>query len=198
MSVKEVLVASVRPLQENLVRALYEFGVSTIRTILGPDEEAELRNGVDALFLDVAFPYPAALSVLCQAQEACPSPPVIAFGNGGTAESGFRLAQAGVVAYWGAPFTQGQLQQCLSTNTQGAQRLRTVLRSLVGRMDIRQAQHCVREAMLDHALRANNGSRRSAAKVLGVTRPAVQRMLRQPDFEALSALGDGGSKKRAV
>jgi hypothetical protein len=60
---------------------------------------------------------------------------------------------------------------------------------LLGRMSLRDAQRLVRAVMLEGALSASNGSRRSAARMLGVTRPAVQRMLREAD-EMSELFGD--------
>lgn len=57
--------------------------------------------------------------------------------------------------------------------------LRRIARLLVGRMDLKQAMHLLRACMVEEALRGSGGSRRSAARLLGVSRPAIQRILRE-------------------
>jgi transcriptional regulator with PAS, ATPase and Fis domain len=50
-------------------------------------------------------------------------------------------------------------------------------RHFVGTIDLKEAQRILRRAMRDEALRRAAGSRRRAAKLLGVDRRYVQRML---------------------
>jgi hypothetical protein len=61
--------------------------------------------------------------------------------------------------------------------------LKRVIVSLVGRMPLKDVQRAVRGVMVLDALSRGNGSRRFAARTLGVTRPAVQQML--ADFSVL-------------
>lgn len=64
------------------------------------------------------------------------------------------------------------------------------MRSLVGRVSMKGAQGWMRKTMLGHALDASHGSRRAAAQLLGVTRPALQRMLREQDCGRLAQVQD--------
>jgi len=50
--------------------------------------------------------------------------------------------------------------------------------TVVGRMSLGEALALFRKTMVDLALAKQQGSRRAAAKILGVTRPAVQHILR--------------------
>jgi len=66
--------------------------------------------------------------------------------------------------------------------------LESVARVLLGRMTMKEALHALRASMLGHALRECGGSRRSAARLLGVSRPAVQRMLREsPELDGIAS-----------
>jgi predicted transcriptional regulator len=49
---------------------------------------------------------------------------------------------------------------------------------VVGRLSLTDAIQAFRNSMVESALFRQNGSRRAAARLLGVTRPAVQRVLR--------------------
>jgi transcriptional regulator with GAF, ATPase, and Fis domain len=50
---------------------------------------------------------------------------------------------------------------------------------IVGSLGLTEAIRVFRQEMVDRALLQANGSRRAAARILGVTRPAVQSILRQ-------------------
>jgi transcriptional regulator with PAS, ATPase and Fis domain len=56
---------------------------------------------------------------------------------------------------------------------------RRLLRPFVGHLGMKDIQTHVREALVREALERSGGSRRSAAQLLGVTRPAIQRWLRR-------------------
>jgi transcriptional regulator with GAF, ATPase, and Fis domain len=51
--------------------------------------------------------------------------------------------------------------------------------STVGSLDLIEAIRAFRREMVECALRQGNGSRRAAARLLGVTRPAIQSVLRR-------------------
>ena len=59
--------------------------------------------------------------------------------------------------------------------------IRTAAESVVGRLSLNDALTLFRNTMVDLALVRKNGSRRAAAKLLRVTRPAVQHILRRSD-----------------
>lgn len=59
--------------------------------------------------------------------------------------------------------------------------IRTAVGGVVGRLSLNDAMTLFRNTMVDLALVRGNGSRRAAAKLLRVTRPAVQYVLRRSD-----------------
>jgi transposase len=60
-----------------------------------------------------------------------------------------------------------------------------LVRPLVGHLGMKEIQTRVRQALLLDALARSNGSRRSAAQLLGVTRPAIQKWLRTLSADGL-------------
>jgi DNA-binding NtrC family response regulator len=89
----------------------------------------------------------------------------------------FELAKAGAHAYLMSPVSAASVHACLrgfSVSTH----LMKLLRPLVGHLGMKEIQARVRRALLLEALARTNGSRRSAAQLLGVTRPAIQKWLR--------------------
>lgn len=95
----------------------------------------------------------------------------------------FELAKAGVHAYLPRPLTAEQIDRCLGGESSGLAPIRSLLRPLVGRFGLKDIQKYVREVLVREALLRTGGSRRSAARVLGVTRPAVQKFLRETEIE---------------
>jgi DNA-binding NtrC family response regulator len=178
--VTEVLVvAHERPLRTTLTSMLNELGISSVIDADGAEPAlTALAQGVDAAFLFASMPDGCALHVARTAARACPSPSVIIVTTEPHPDL-FALAQAGASAHLTWPFTPEEVRQCLEAATSSTDRLETDVRSLVGRVGIKDAQGWVRKTMLEHALDASHGSRRAAARLLGVTRPAIQRMLRE-------------------
>jgi DNA-binding NtrC family response regulator len=97
----------------------------------------------------------------------------------------FELAKAGAHAYLMSPVSAASVHACLrgfSVSTH----LMKLLRPLVGHLGMKEIQARVRRALLLEALARTNGSRRSAAQLLGVTRPAIQKWLRTFAADELS------------
>jgi DNA-binding NtrC family response regulator len=98
----------------------------------------------------------------------------------------FELAKAGAHAYLMSPVSAASVHACLrgfSVSTH----LMKLLRPLVGHLGMKEIQARVRRALLLEALARTNGSRRSAAQLLGVTRPAIQKWLRTFAANEMSA-----------
>jgi DNA-binding NtrC family response regulator len=138
-----------------------------------------LENGVDAAFVSAGMPDQLALRVARTSTRFCPTPVVIVVSQGPHPDL-FALAQAGATAHLTWPATPDEVLRCLRTH-RTADELELSVRSLVGRVGIKEAQDWLRGTMLRQALEASHGSRRGAARLLGVTRPAIQRMLREEE-----------------
>lgn len=140
-------------------------------------------DDVDVAFLDGRLSWERARSWL----RALPGTArVVVLGSGASREAIFRLGQEGAHDYLEPPFTDDDVRRSMEERSDRRSRLKGIVRCLVGRVSLKDAQQSVRSTMLDEALHACGGSRRSAARLLGVTRPAVQRMLR----ERPTALGE--------
>ena len=95
------------------------------------------------------------------------------------------LAKAGAHAYLVPPVSAATVHACLRSLSVSAHLL-SLVRPLVGHLGMKEIQARVRRALLLEALARSNGSRRSAAQLLGVTRPAVQKWLRSLASDELS------------
>lgn len=136
--------------------------------------------GVDFVFVDTALPDGGARCVIDAAFGLESSPIVIAMGRAtdSTADV-FQLAMAGVHAYLPKPLDPSQIDDVLASAGSDLTRMHGLLRPLVGRFGLKEIQAHVRHVLVIEALARTGGSRSSAARVLGVTRPAVQKFLRE-------------------
>ena len=100
-------------------------------------------------------------------------------------DEAFRLAQAGVRAYLPKPFSIQELASTVETACSEAPDLEPMITAWVGRVPMRELQRKVRRVMLKEALAQTEGSRSGAARLLHVTRQAVQQMVRSKDEAAV-------------
>jgi len=177
--VKQVLVvAPDQTLGAALGHILADLGVAdVIKTASAEPALCALHSGVDAAFLFSTLPDHLALRVAQTSTRVYPSPIVVIVSQGPHPDL-FALGQAGARANINWPATPDEVSRCLNTQ-RSAHGLELSVRQLVGRVGIKDAQDWVRKIMLRQALEASEGSRRGAARLLGVTRPAIQRMLRE-------------------
>jgi DNA-binding NtrC family response regulator len=173
-----VVVAAERAVGAALVSLLTELGVPRI-TLAVASEQAKslLEPGVDVVFLFASLPERLAFALVREARASSPMPRLVVVSESAHPDL-FELARAGVQEHLPWPAKLEHVQRCLelpppsSVLAEGA-------RFLVGRTGIRKAQADLRRLMLQQALVAASGSRRAAARLLGVTRAAVQHMLKE-------------------
>jgi DNA-binding NtrC family response regulator len=142
---------------------------------------------IDVIFVDVSRELSHEAPRI--AARRWPEAPVVAMCTDSDVRCAFGLARVGYAALLELPTSAGRLSRCLAEVMAGTGSFGDLFGMLLGRMSLRDAQRLVRAVMLEGALSASNGSRRSAARMLGVTRPAVQRMLREAD-EMSELFGD--------
>lgn len=171
-------------------RAQVSAGIVDLTRRLAVCDEADMAirclegGGVDLLLVDAALPNDGTFAVIDAAFRTRSSPLVIAMG--GRADAGahvFALAQVGIHAYLPKPIGPGQIRECLAGLASGLKPIRNLLRGYVGRFGLKDIQAYVRQVLVREALDRTGGSRRSAARVLGITRPAVQKFLREVGLE---------------
>ena len=165
---------------EVIVANACALGISDVLTC--PDARAaaaRVASGIGVIVVDTCLPEDGALLVASAAFTVMPEPIVIAVDGGAPRHVLFTLVEIGVERFLERGFSAEQLRDCLDRT--GKRSLIRCARAEVGRTSLRSAQQELRQTMLKEALVASNGSRRLAAKLLGVTRPAVQRMLRESD-----------------
>jgi transcriptional regulator with GAF, ATPase, and Fis domain len=89
-------------------------------------------------------------------------------------------------------------RSCCSSNSEAEARaaIRNAAVTAVGKVTLTDAVRLFRWHLVEVALHQENGSRRGAARTLGLTRQAIQNLLRQSDEGSTSLSGTDGASER--
>lgn len=145
----------------------------------GTAEEARalLSPPPDLIITDVRLPDDSLLPLLDAIHEVSPAPVVVAVSGKASPDEAFRLAQRGVRAYLPKPFSIQELTATIEMACNDPPNLEPLITASVGRIPMRDLQDEVRRVMLKEALARAEGSRSAAARLLQVTRQAVQQFV---------------------
>lgn len=176
-------------LRAAIARAVGRWGAM----VTGVSSASELRPLLarppmpDLLILDVRLRDETAFDVLELASRMSPAPIVVAISGKASPEEAFRLAQQGVRAYLAKPFSLDELVSAIDAACREVPHLEPLVSALVGQVPMRELQREVRRVMVREALALSEGSRSGAARLLDVTRQAVQQIVREEDSAAPSS-----------
>jgi DNA-binding NtrC family response regulator len=131
------------------------------------------------VMLDVKLLDGTAVDLLEGVAELMPWPTFIAMSGRAGVKETFRLAQLGVRAFLPKPLDIGQLLDTVDRVLSVPPEWTPVVKNMVGHGQLMSFEEDVRRIMIDEALNRTNGSRRAAAKVLSITRQALQHMIRR-------------------
>jgi DNA-binding NtrC family response regulator len=147
------------------------------------DAIGQLRAKPDLVILDVRLPDGDAFTVLEHARRLAPAPIRIALSGEASPEDAFRLAQYGVRGFLQKPVGLDELWDAIQAAVEEPPDLAPLVQQTVGHLSLKQLTTKVREEAIAQALARARGSRTGAARILKVTRQAVQQMLRTPGRE---------------
>lgn len=131
------------------------------------------------VILDVKLPDGDGLQIVEEASRRRPVPTMVAISGRASPEESFRLAQAGVRAYLAKPLGAEELTRQVEAVLCKPPCLEPLAMAAVGHAPMRDVQTDVRRAMLEQALARAHGNRSEAARLLEVSRQAVQQMVQQ-------------------
>lgn len=112
-----------------------------------------------------------------------PLPAIVAISGRASPEEAFALGALGIRSYLAKPLSLSGLRQVLSRVHDSAPPVAAMIAGQVGRHSIDVVKRDVRLAMLTQALALTAGNRTECARILGVTRQAVQQMIRELDID---------------
>jgi two-component system response regulator RegA len=145
------------------------------------DAIAQLRGRPDLVVLDVRLPDGDAFTVLDHARRIAPAPIRIALSGEASPEDAFRLAQYGVRSFLQKPVSLDELWDAIQGAAEDPPDIAPHVQQAVGHLSLRQLTTQVRDEAIKQALASARGNRTAAARILQVTRQAVQQMLRTPE-----------------
>jgi DNA-binding NtrC family response regulator len=167
------------PLRAAIARLVRSWGAKAIEAGTAREALALLNPPPDLIISDIRLPDENAFCVFEAAARLWPKPLGVAISGEASADESFKLAKIGVHGYLAKPHTLEEL-------TAEVERVRRtppppldpLLSQLVGQYSLHEVQDHMRSVMLHQALALTEGSRSGAARLLDVSRQAVQQILR--------------------
>lgn len=166
-------------LRRSLARVVRHWGAEVIEAGTVAEGITKLELNPEVLITDVALPDGEAFELLEAAGQRRPAPVAIAVSGAVTTEQSFRLGQLGCRAFLEKPFDLEELAGRVEKALTEAPDLQALVAASVGRTPMRELQGEVRRVMVEQALAKAEGSRSGAARLLSVSRQAVQQMVRE-------------------
>jgi len=182
-----LIVEDNRSLREAIARVVRQLGAAVIEAGTAREAIEGLRQSPDLVIADVCLPDGSILAVLDAARTLSPEPLKIGISGRASAEEAFQLAELGVRAYLAKPFSLQDLKAAIERVRTEVPLLDPLVRASVGRVSLRDVTTRVRDVMTEEALARSHGSRSAAARLLDVTRQAVQQLARRMNRSAASA-----------
>jgi two-component system, response regulator RegA len=153
----------------------------TVRTACSVVDAEKILGGFapEIVLLDFALPDGNAHRILDAMQRSDTRAAVIVISGEARSEEAFELAARGVRQFASKPITPERLKELLDRVNDEETILIAQARASVGQIGIFEAEALVRRTMLEEALDRADGSRRGAARLLSISRQALQHMLRR-------------------
>ncbi len=164
--------------RRGIARFAASWGLQVLEAGTAGEAIALLQPPPDLIILDIRLPDEPGFAVLEAAQWVLPAPIKIAFSGVASPEEAFRLAKYGVRAYLQKPVSFQQLEAAVRDAQGNEPELTPLVQGCVGHLSVRAVQQNVRDVMVCQALALADGNRSGAARLLHVTRQAVQQMIR--------------------
>jgi DNA-binding NtrC family response regulator len=133
----------------------------------------------DLMIVDVKLPDGDSFGLVEAAWSLKPAPVVVAISGAASAEEAFRLGQIGVRAYVAKPLSVESLSAEVENALRAPPNIEPIVAGLVGQVPLRDFQNETRNIMFDQALALSEGNRSGAARLLHISRQAVQQVMRE-------------------
>jgi DNA-binding NtrC family response regulator len=162
---------------------------------------ALLDRRPDVVIADLWLAGASAIPLLERMVHRHPAPAVVAMSGQATPVETFRLGRLNVRAFLPKPFTAEDLRCAVERAISEPPDVMPWLSDLVGHMPLRSAQEATRGTMLDEALARTDNSRSGAARILRVSRQAIQQVMqrqRRGRRAPARALASDGSRPPAA
>jgi DNA-binding response OmpR family regulator len=169
-------------LGESLRDALRERGESVYWVRSQREAMAACTQPFDWMVLDVQLSDGSGIALAELAARMRPAPRILAMSNRAEARDALRMAQLGARGLLQKPFTIAEFTATLEQLADNAPEFLPHLVAVVGHTGFREVLDRVRRSMAEQALAMAAGNKTGAARLLGITRQAVQQLIRDLDL----------------
>jgi two-component system, response regulator RegA len=174
-----LIVEDYKPLRQAIARAARTWGAEVLEAGTVREGRALLARLPDVVIVDVALPDGQAQPIVEDAVRMRPVAAVIAMSGQASAEEAFQLARAGARRYLPKPISLEELTRSVEEALGDRPSLDALVAAHVGNTPLREVQSDVRRVMIEQALAKARNSRSGAARLLDMTRQAVQQIVRE-------------------
>jgi len=174
-----LIVEDHKPLRQAIARAARQWGAEVLEAGTVREGRALLARLPDVVIVDVVLPDGQAQPIVEDAVRLRPVAAVVAMSGQASPEEAFELARSGARRYLHKPISLEDLTRSVEEALTDRPDLEPFVAAHVGNTPMRELQHRVRLTMVEQALAKARNSRSGAARLLDMTRQAVQQIVRE-------------------
>jgi two-component system response regulator RegA len=174
-------------LRKAMSGALGDWGAMVTGVSTEQEAIAALAGNPELLITDIRLPNNGSgVRVIETASKMRPAPLMIAVSGKASPVEAFRLAQAGVLVYITKPLDFDHFIATIEAIIADPPDMTHLVASQVGRRSYHEMVRRVRKTMLEQAMARSGGNRVQAARLLEVSRQAVQQLIKDFQLSAKS------------
>ena len=179
-SLKRILVVEDDgPLCAALARVARGWGAETYEAHTLNEGRALMAHAPELVIADLWLEGECALGYVEELARFRPAPAILAISGRASPEESFKLGQLGVRAFLPKPLFLDRLVEKVEEALQHRPDPEIFVPPLVGKHSLKEVLDVVRRVMLEQALSMARGSRSGAARLIGVTRQAIQQVFQR-------------------
>jgi DNA-binding NtrC family response regulator len=167
-----------RGVRQTIVEAASEWKWTAFEAQNAREARSALGCRPDLLFVDVHLPDASGMTIMQAALTIRPIPTMIAISGDPSPQEAFELARLGVCGYLSKPLSLDDLRAVKEAIMGQTSAVDVFAAARVGKESLQDVQAGVRRIMVEQALAMTAGNRTEAARLLGVSRQAVQQIIR--------------------
>jgi len=142
-----------------------------------------LASQPDLIILDIGLPDGNGVQLAEIVSQMQPMPMTIVMSGQATAQEAFHLKELGVIGYLQKPLSLNDFVVTIDAMLSHPPSIEPLLKSQVGRVPFQRIQQSVRKTMLEQAISISKGNRTHAARLLNVSRQAIQQMIHEFEID---------------
>ncbi|MEM7411562.1 MAG: response regulator [Myxococcota bacterium] len=166
------------PLRRAMVKLVERWGAEALEAGTSAEALALLHHHPDLIVADICLPDGSSIDVLKATLDMSPEPLKIGISGAASMDEAFALPGLGVQEFLSKPFKLEELEQVVMRAATSAPEISHHARAAVGKVPMKEFQNRVRNNMIDQALAMTQGSKSGAARLLDISRQAVQQIAR--------------------